>query len=482
MHRFKRRFVISAGLFLTLLAAAGTAQTFTVLHDFDYTDGREGGSLVQGADGNLYGTTWLGGTNGQGTVFRMTTSGTLTTLYNFCALSNCVDGSVPDAPLVQASDGNFYGETYSGGRQNYGTVFKVTPSGTYKTLYSFCSQTNCTDGAYPGGGLIEGTDGNLYGVTAYGGVYYSSQSNFAGTVFKISPGGKLTTLYSFCAQTGCSDGQEPFAPLLQASDGNFYGTTYEGGASGDGTVFRLTPKGVLTTLHSFDSTDGRWPTAGLIEATDGNFYGTTTYGATENDDGTAFRMSPNGVLTTIHVFCLGHCTDGARPEGLIQAADGNLYGVTESGVGGEGISGSVYKMTLSGTVTKLHQFGFDSSGGSNPSDLIQDTNGTFYAGTLQGGEGYCDYGCGIIFSLSVGLGPFVETQPTSAKVGKAVNILGTDLTSATSVTFNGTPATFTVVSPSLITTTVPAGATTGTVHVVTPGGTLSSNVPFRVIQ
>jgi uncharacterized repeat protein (TIGR03803 family) len=212
-------------------------------------------------------------------------------------------------------------------------------------------------------------------------------------------------------------------PLIQANNGVFYGTT----AYGLGTIFTITPRGTFTTLHSFDGSDGRGLFTGpLVQATDGNFYGTAGQGGPNNDDGTIFKISASGTFTMLYNFCAETgCTDGIQPRTLIQATDGNFYGITANG------------------------------GGSN-----QD---------------------GTIYRLSVGLGPFVETLPTSGNVGGNVKILGTDLTGATSVTFNGTPAVFTVVSASEITATVPTGATTGTVQVVTPGsGTLSSNVPFRV--
>ncbi len=243
------------------------------------------------------------------------------------------------------------------------------------TLYSFCSQTNCTDGNEPRG-LVQAADGNFYGTTAFGGAYYNNYCSAdpgCGTVFEITPAGVLTTLYSFCSQPNCPDGGHPVG-LVQATDGNFYGATEWGGANGHGTVFEITPSGTLTTLYSF--------------------------------------------------CAQANCADGANPEGrLMQATNGNLYGTTY--YGGANVDGTV-------------------------------------------------------FSLSVGLGPFVETLPTSGNVGATVIILGNKLTDATSVTFNGTAATFTVVSSSEITTTVPTGATTGTVEVTIPSGTLSSNIAFQV--
>jgi uncharacterized repeat protein (TIGR03803 family) len=476
-----------------------SAQTFTTLHSFDNTDGAspENGALVQATNGDLYGTTSAGGANGDptcpssgcGTVFKITPSGTLTTLYNFCSQSGCTDGSSPNAGLVQATNGDLYGTTSAGGAKGHGTVFKITLSGRLTTLLSF----DGTDGSGPNG-LVQATNGNLYGTTYAGGAS-SACPGGCGTIFKITPSGTLTTLHTFDG----TDGANPDADLVQATDGNFHGTTSFGGANscvigatnyGCGTVFKITPSGTLTTLHSFDGTDGEFPSAALVQATDGNFYGTTSAGGansciiyTDSGCGTVFKMTPSGTLRTLHSF---DNTDGGFPNALVQATDGNFYGTTLTGgayictvFGG---CGTVFKITTSGSLRTLHSF--DGTDGLFPSAaLVQATNGKFYGTTENGGGGnpfFCDHGCGTVFSLSVGLGPFVETQTTSGKVGSAVKILGTGLTGATSVTFNGKPAIFKVVLSCFITTTVPAGATTGQVKVTTPHGTLSSNVPFRV--
>ena len=459
----------SVFLLCATTAIALQAQTFTTLQSFDVTHGADPyAGLVQATDGKLYGTTVGGGDKNYGTVFRITPSGTLTTLYSFCSKGGCTDGAYLYAGLVQATDGNFYGTTSAGGATNHGTVFKITPSGALTTLHSF----DLTDGADPVSGLVQATDGNFYGTTFKGGAHTY------GTVFKITPSGTLTTLHSFCSQSGCTDGTFP-AGLVHATNGNFYGTTVGGGAHVRGTVFKITPSGTLTTLYSFCSkggcTDGTDPHAGLVQATDGNFYGTTYIGGAKNI-GTVFKITPSGTLTTLHSF---DGTDGESPvAGLIQSTDGNLYGTTPPG-GAHGV-GMVFKITPSGSLTTLYSFcsKIGCTDGEYPeAALVQDTNGTFYGTTRTGGAHFY----GTIFSLSVGLGPFAETQPTSGKVGAAVKILGTNLTGATSITFHGTAAVFKVVSSSEITTTVPAGATTGKVKVVTPHGTLFSNVPFRVL-
>jgi uncharacterized repeat protein (TIGR03803 family) len=494
MSKFNWRMRV-CGIFLlwAMTAVALPAQTFTTLHRFHNTDGADPlATVAQAADGYLYGTTYHGGASGGvcaggyscGTVFKITTIGKLTSLYSFCPQNNCTkDGANPSAGLLRASDGSLYGTTQYSGPNCCGTVFKITPTGRLVTVYSFCSQTNCADGAIPFAGLVQGAHGNFYGTTYYGG------ANYEGTVFKITPSGDLTTLHSFDG----ADGANPSAGLIQAANGDFYGTTPGGGVSdnchgGCGTVFKITPSGILTTLYNFCSqsncADGANPEAGLVQATNGNFYGTTPLGGANPPYGTVFEITPSGTLTTLYNFCSRggfNCTDGAYPNGLVRGTDGNFYGTTAEGgantnaCNGLGC-GTVFKTMPSGALTTLHSF--DGTDGAQPlAGLAQDTNGAFYGTTSNGGSNR-DYG--TVFRLSVGLGPFVETNPTSGKVGANVKILGTDLTGATSVTFNGTAATFTVKSKSLITTTVPSGATTGTVQVVTSGGTLSSDVPFAV--
>jgi uncharacterized repeat protein (TIGR03803 family) len=470
-------------------AVALPAQTFTTLHSFDGKDGsRPYAGLIQATDGNLYGTTDFGEPHGEGTVFKITPGGTLTKLHSF----NYTDGSSPDGGLIQATDGNFYGTTSGGGANQGGEIFKITPSGTLTTFHSFAG----TDGSYPDAGLLQATNGDFYGTTSGGGTSNCFGAG-CGTVFKITPSGILTTLHSFNG----TDGQFPAAALVQATDGSFYGTTEYGGANnncysgyGCGTIFKITASGTLTTIYSFcplyNCADGENPNAGLVQGADGNFYGTTPNGGVNRacpsnnyTCGTVFKITASGMLTTLHSFDL---TDGFLPSaGLVQAADGNFYGTTyRGGTNGScphgGGCGTLFQITPSGTLTTLYSFCAQSgcADGEYPyAGLVQDTNGKLYGTTsIAGANG--NYG--TVFSLSVGLGPFAETRPTSGKVGKAVQILGTKLTGATSVTFNGTTATFTVKSKSEITTTVPTGATTGTVQVVTPGGTLSSNEPFRI--
>jgi uncharacterized repeat protein (TIGR03803 family) len=326
---------------------------------------------------------------------------------------------------VQAANGNFYGITQEGGSNGDGTVFEITPAGKLTTLYNFCSQTNCTDGRLPQI-LMQAANGNFYGTTQAGGIGNGAY----GTVFEITPAGALNTLYSFCSLANCSDGETPTAGLVQTANGNLYGTAKRGGVHSDGTVFELTPAGQLTTLYNFcsqtDCADGSLPDVGMVLGTDGNFYGATFYGGVSNY-GTVFEITPQGTLTTLYSLCSQpNCTDGATPVGEVQA-----------------------------------------------------TNGTFYGAAQDGGGKYAD---GTLFTLSMGLAPFVEMIPSSGKVGAKVTILGNSLAGATSVTFNGTAATFTVVSDTEISAMVPAGATSGKVEVVISGSTLDSNVAFRVTK
>jgi uncharacterized repeat protein (TIGR03803 family) len=504
----------ACGVFLLWAATAVAlpAQTFTTLYSFcsqaNCTDGSfPYAGLVQSTDGNFYGTTKEGGTNdnspcdggnvlGCGTVFKITPGGKLNTLYSFCSQggSSCTDGNGPQAALIQATDGKFYGTTVSGGAYVQGTIFKITSNGKLITLHSFCSQGGpfCADGANPEGALIQATNGKFYGTTDYGGVNNSYCNNgfsgTCGTVFSVTASGKLTTLYSFTGYP--SGGANPVDGLVQGTRGGFYGTTPEGGASNEGIVFKISPNGTLKMLLSFNYTDGAYPQAGLVQGTDGNFYG-TTYGGGDNNDscyegcGTVFKITPSGRLTTLYSFP-DSCTYGCMPQaGLVQGTDGKFYGTTQYG-GAHNNAGTVFSITPGGKLITLYNFcsKANCADGGNPyAGLVQGTNGKFYGTTTGGGStNNCisANGCGTVFSLSVGLGPFVKTQPASGAVGTAVMILGTGLTDATNVRFNGLEAKFTVVSGSEITTTVPNGATTGPVRVITPSGKLQSNVPFRV--
>ena len=473
-----------AVLFCAAAVIASPAQTLTTLVNFDGSNGGNPAnmSLTQATDGNLWGTTLIGGSTyvggvnqGEGTVFKITPSGGFKIVYSFCIQSNCTDGSYPYAPVVQGTDGNFYGTTSGGGAYNGGSVFKLTPQGQLTTLYSFCQVKGCPDGTNIYAGLIQASDGDFYGVAEEGGKVGGCG---CGTVFKITAKGKLTTLHNFKG----SDGSSPEAALIEASNGVFYGTTSAGGAHGYGTVFKMTASGKVTTLHTFCTQsgcpDGTYPYASLLQGSDSNFYG-TTYAGGANNFGTVFRITPQGKLTTLHNFD----NDGIHPQApLIQATDGNFYGTTYDG---DGLSepckaGCVFQITPTGKFRNLFQFNSQTDGLHPIGGLIQDTNGKLYGSTYQGGSFGDGADSGTIFKLATGFGPFVTTTPTFGKVGAAVVILGTNLTGATAVSFNGKAATFKVVSKSEITTTVPVGATSGKVQVKTPRGILKSNPAFVV--
>ena len=317
------------------VATDGTKTTLHCFRDLDGTDPSAGMIL---AHGKLYGTTWQGGANGYGTVFEIGRHETV--LYNFCSQGNCADGASPFASLVADKAGNLYGVTTAGGTSNDGTVFRLAPGGIETVLHSFGGGP---DGSGPCGALISDKIGNLFGVTQYGG------TNNAGTVFEVSSKGAEAVLYSF---EGGTDGSIPCGALLTDKEGNYYGTTYEGGANGKGTVFELSPDGNETILYSFcsrtDCADGSQPTSGVIADGKGNFYGTTLFGDANSscDCGVVFELTRDGIEKVIHAFSGG--SDGEAPEsGLILDSAGNLYGTTASGGGGcfTGGCGTVFKIT-----------------------------------------------------------------------------------------------------------------------------------------
>jgi uncharacterized repeat protein (TIGR03803 family) len=416
----------------------------TVLHSFDGTDGYNlAAGLVLGTDGNLYGTAEDGGNvlsgscdseGGElpgvcGTVFKITPTGEFTVLHNFKG----TDGSYPESKLVQGFDGNFYGTTVGGGKYGMGTVFKINSAGDLTTIYSFCGTSSCPQGTAPSPGpLVQGTDGNFYGTTMTGGAGNNcltpvGSTEACGTVFKITPGGTLTTLYTFCLKLGCPDGALPFTGLIIGPDGAFYGSTPLGGEHGSGTVFRITSAGVQTTVYDFcqqtDCTDGEVPSA-LMLGSDGNFYGTTADGGgnIDIDSGTLFQLTPKGALTTLLAF--DYITNGEGGLGLTQSTNGILFGLALEPV---------------------------------------------------------QFGGGSVFSYDEGLAPYVETLPLGGNPGTSVLILGAAVEDVTSVKFDGASSPFTVVSDQEIKTTVPKGATTGLVSLpVLDGllGTLKTTVPF----
>jgi uncharacterized repeat protein (TIGR03803 family) len=279
---------------------------YTVLHAFTGSpsdgDGPNAG-VIMDSKGNLYGTTLYGASGAVGTVFKLAPDGTETVLYSFCSQSNCTDGQLPHAGVIADKAGNLYGTTDGGAiikGYEYGTVFKLAPDGTETVLYNFCSQTNCADGANPIAGLIMDSGGNLYGTAEYGGGTITNACPMGcGTVFKLAPDGTETVLYSFCSQTNCADGAFPFAGVIADAKGNLYSTTFTGGDGsscyygyGCGTVFEVKPSGKETVLYAFkdSSGDGEYPSAGLLMDSAGNLY-STTYGGGAASYGTVFKLT-----------------------------------------------------------------------------------------------------------------------------------------------------------------------------------------------
>lgn len=363
-----------------------SAQVLSVLHSFNGSDGQLAESaLVQGSDGNFYGTTALGGDHHKGTVFKIDATGNLTTLHSFSGFPS--DGATPVAGLLQGSDGNFYGTTALGGMFYQGTLFRITPAGAVTIVHSFSGLLG--DGSVPMGGLVQTSDGSLFGTTALGGAHAK------GTVFRTAVG-VVVTLHSFSGSP--DEGANPTAKLVRGSDGNFYGTTVRGGTQNRGTVFKVGSLGSFTTLHSFSGSpgEGAIPFAGLVQGSDGNFYGTTALGG-EHYLGTVFNMTSAGSLTTMHSFS-GSSGEGASPlAGLVQASDGNFYGTTS--LGGAHYLGTIFRINPAGSLTTLRSFSGSPGEGASPvAALLQASDGNFYGTTSLGGAHY--WGTVFKFSLS----------------------------------------------------------------------------------
>ena len=486
--------IIATTLLTVCLGHSSSAQTFTTLFTFDQTDGSSPSSaLVQGRDGNLYGTTVDGGSTSEycfggscGTVFKITPNGVFTTLYSFCSRPQCSDGYAPWGGLTLGTDGNFYGTTGYGGIATHsscpggngcGTVFRITPDGLFSTIYSFGAQSNLADGDYPIATLLLASDGDLYGTTWFGG---DPSSNCCGTIFKInrSGNGAFSTIYTF--SSSAINGAAPNS-LIEGTDGNFYATTYLGGTGEYGTVFRFSPGGKLRTLYDFctrsSCSNGEGPSeAPLVQTTEGTIFGTTLFGGS-NGDGTIFRLVSGGGLRFVSLSN----SDGIYPASVIQATDGQLYGAANYGGTGSCMSGcgTIFDVVpQTGEINALYSF--NAAEPFAVGGLLQHTTGVFY-GTTSGGSNDRLPGYGTVFSFDTGLGPFVAFVQRAGRVNQTAEILGQAFTGTSRVSFNGVAANFSVVSDTYLTATVPQGATTGYIAVTTPTGTLTSNVPFYVI-
>ena len=461
--------LLCAGVTLAGLPAARAAFSLSTIHTFDpANDGNVTyPPLVQGADGRLYGVNSTGGRSDNGTVFVLNTGGgSFDTLNTF---TQSGQGTTPEGGLVQARDGNFYGTTNAGGANGYGTLYQMVPStGKLNILSAF---TNGDPGGNPVGTLIEGFDGLLYGTAEYGGV-----DNY-GTIFRATP--PTGAAVTFATVTGGLAGYYPQSDLIQATDGNFYGTTEQGGTDNIGTFFQVTQAGVYTVLYNFTGgTDGSRPLRGVVQGTDGYFYGVCNEGGTYQG-GAIYRIGVSGTtttLTSLYNFA-PQGGDGSNALGdLVQASDGNFYGTTAGG--GVNSDGTIYGITPSGAYSVLYSFTGGTDGMSPVAGMIQGNDGRLY-GTTAGQNG----SDGTIFAINAG---FVSPAPvparllqTSANVGDTVLIKGNYFVGTTAVTFNGggVPATsFTVLSNTVLQVLVPTGATTGTLTVTANGVTGTSPV------
>lgn len=391
------------------MAISSSAQTLTTLVTFNVTDGAQPdyGGLTQGRNGNFYGTTISGGANDSGTLFEVTPAGDMTVLHNFCSEADCEDGDQPDSTPLLGTDGNFYGTTQAGGTTRGGTAFEITPAGEFTTLYQFCTAgTFCLDGSGPNA-LTQGTDGSLYGTAQSGG-----GPDLAGTIFRLTPEGKLTTLYVFCSKVAsgvCLDGASPNTTLVQDKSGNFYGTTILGGTTNHGTIFEMTAAGQFKTIYSFCTRDSEcsdgFAASSLVAGPRASLYGTAQGGGSANA-GIIFEIA-NGKLTTLYNFGT-RPHDGLFPTGLTIGNGGKIYGTTIWGGTQTGCvhetCGTIFEMTASGSTVTLYDFCSQAGcadGFFPTAGVVQGSDGNLYGITVGGGNGSCHGGCGTVFRLNL---------------------------------------------------------------------------------
>ncbi len=452
--------MLSAVDVLCSLAGAGVAQTVTTLLNFAGTNGQfpVNVTLAQGRDGNLYGTTTGDGVSSFGSIFRIKPKGGGSTLYKFTGS----EGNAPTGGLTLASNGNFYGTAGAGGTFGQGILFRGTPQGQLSVLYNFSGQA---DGGVPLSAPIEGLDGNLYGTTVT-----SEGGTGAGTIYKFSQSGTLTTIYSFTQ----NNGSFPLG-LIQGTDGFLYASLAVGGAFGDGSYLKISTSGILKDIYILKpSASG--PSGPLLEGMDGNLYGGLDFGGTYHLGLVGSLNGSTNVLSFLYSFGADRADGIGVNGGLVQASDTNLYGVTTGG--GQEFVGVIFQLMLSGSYTPLYSFvPSQLSSGVLANTLKQHTSGKLYGTTELGGT----HGLGSVYSLDMGLGPFVAMQKYQGTVGSKTQILGQGFTGATSVSYNGVPATsFSVLSDTYMTAVVPAGASSGSIAVTTPSGILTSDKIFVV--
>jgi uncharacterized repeat protein (TIGR03803 family) len=453
MTKATHKFLFVALAAIALATMPANAQ-YTELYNFNWHS--EGANpmnpalMAQGQDGNLYGT--LQSTiTGNGSVFGWSVpTSTITKIYGFSG----ADGNAPQSGLTLGLDGSFYGTTETGGTFGKGTVFKISSGGVLTQLYSF---TDGADSAYPWAPPVQGSDGSIYGVTYNG--------TNPGRAYKITPAGVFSVIAVLPSKTT--------APLIFASDGNLYGTTQYGGAYNRGTVFKMTPKGAITIIHSFTA---ELPVGPMMQAADGKLYGTTPWGGT-NGEGTIYSMTlSGGSFKVLHNFLLSEASNSA--SGLVQGSDKFLYGVAQAG-GGNG-QGSLFKVNTAGTTFSV-LYSFQTASGDTPMSIpVLHTNGIIYGTTNHGGP--TNVGYGTLYSYNAGLKPFASLVIIwSGKVGTGVGIIGQGFNSATGVKFGTGPATYKVLSDTYMIAAPAVGATTGPVTVLEPTGNLVTPQTFKVL-
>jgi uncharacterized repeat protein (TIGR03803 family) len=448
-------------LTVTALGGTGAAQSFKAVASFPGAGAEAAPQVVtpaQGRNGALYGST-RGSSGSSGALFQLATIGTLRFPYTFSSAT----GGEPNGGVILATDGNLYGTTTLGGNNGNGVLYRLSPTGAYTVLHDFA---NGSDGANPVYAPIEGSDRNIYGIT-------TPNSASSAVLYKYAPStSTFSTLYTF----GEPAASEYPTSLIQAANGNLYGTV-SGGICGE--IFELTTSGALVWSYNFtcpkvgQAAGGSAPVQ-MLQASDGNFYGATLNGGSSLGYGVIFKLDQMGNVSVIYTFP-NSGQYGAAPVGLTEGTDGNIYGATIGA--GKYRGGTLFQLTTSGNITLLYSL--NSKTGSGPlAPPVQHTDGTFYGTTESGGKA----NAGVVYSLNMGLGPFVKFVLPTGPVGQTAQILGQGLTGTTVVTFNGVAATsFKVVSDTFMTAVIPSGATTGPVVVTTPSGALTSNVSFRVI-
>jgi uncharacterized repeat protein (TIGR03803 family) len=454
-----RAFAIAVVLTIPIPARSQAVQVFTNFPGRSQP-GEPVATPIQGRDGRLYGSCWEpSDTNGSD--YTLSSAGKLKVLYSF---GSATSGVNPEG-LTLGTDGNFYGTTQVFGSGQYGTLYKLTPEGSFTLLHSF---SGFGDGQYPDSPPIEGSDGNFYGTTF--GVF-----GLGSTIYKYEPSsGALTTIFTFDPLQG----KEIAGQLLQGSDGYLYGVAFAGGPQDSGTVFKISTSGDFVFSRSFNgATDGGNPVGPLIEASDGFFYGMTYLGGYPkfNGYGTIFKMDRDGNVSVFFTF-VPNVTAAYPSGGLIQGSDGFLYGALSENI--YPTLGSLFRISLDARYEQLYNF-TEATGTDVGDSLIQNTNGLFYGSALYGGA----FGYGAIYTLDMHLPPFITFVRRNGKVGQSAQILGQGLKGASAVTFNGIPATsFSVETDTFMTAVVPSGATTGPLVVTTPTGNLTSNVNFQVLK